>query len=112
MLSIYSKIIFLSGFLDYSGLFLCTVWNGYTSTITFELRNGEIFNGYYVANDKKIFGLLEIIGPKNLQRRENLLFTYRGDGRFAIDIFDQSKVEKYYVVAQPEIGKIIRITTF
>lgn len=39
-------------------------------------------------------GLIDLIRTYNLQENDILLFTYYGDGRFDILIFDSSKVEK------------------
>lgn len=43
-----------------------------------------------------MFGLLDMICLKNLERKDILMFTYCGDGRFDIVVFDKSKVEKFY----------------
>lgn len=72
------------------------------ASIKFQLHNGEVFNGIYVENERKMFGLLEIIGNKELEKRENLLFTYCGNGLFQLCIFDLSKVENFFPVIEAE----------
>ncbi|KAK1356566.1 hypothetical protein POM88_049822 [Heracleum sosnowskyi] len=66
------------------------------ASITFELRNGEVYHGNYVADEKKVIGL------KYLHRRDTLLFTYVGNGRFELVIFDNLKVEKYFAVSEAQ----------
>ncbi|KAK1365914.1 hypothetical protein POM88_000696 [Heracleum sosnowskyi] len=77
--------------------------------ITFELWNGEVYHGNYVADEKKVIGLIEIIGLKNLQKRDIMLFTYVGTGRFELVIFDKFKVEKSFAINEAQSDAEVEI---
>ncbi|KAK1369930.1 hypothetical protein POM88_036022 [Heracleum sosnowskyi] len=77
--------------------------------ITFELWNGEVYHGNYVADEKKVIGLIEIIGLKNLQKRDIMLFSYVGNGRFELVIFDKFKVEKSFAINEAQSDAEVEI---
>ncbi|KAK1401088.1 hypothetical protein POM88_000693 [Heracleum sosnowskyi] len=67
---------------------------GVPGSVTFDLRNGKVYSGHYLHSERKFLGLLEIITSTHLEGEEFLLFTYCGDGKFEIVVFDKSNVEK------------------
>lgn len=62
--------------------------------VTFVPSNGSQFNGYVSKPDRRIGGLLHVIESGYFRRRDSILFTYRGNGKFEVVVFDRSKVEK------------------
>ncbi|KAK1388306.1 hypothetical protein POM88_016484 [Heracleum sosnowskyi] len=66
---------------------------GIPGTVSFGLRNDKNFTGQYLHNERKMLGLVEIIMYTHLEEEELCLFTYCGDGKFEIVVFDISKVE-------------------
>lgn len=50
--------------------------------VTIVLLNGSQFNGYVSKTDRRIGGLLNIIEAGYFKRRDYILFTYRGNGKF------------------------------
>lgn len=77
--------------------------------ITIVLLNGSQFNGYVSKTDRRIGGLLDIIEAGYFQRRDSILFTYQGNGKFEVVVFDKSKVEKMLLVSATTTGLIIFI---
>ncbi|KAK1367678.1 hypothetical protein POM88_033770 [Heracleum sosnowskyi] len=67
---------------------------GVPGSVTFDLRNGKVYSGHYLHSERKFLGLLEIITSTHLEGEEFLLFTYCGDGKFEIVVFNKSNVEK------------------
>lgn len=62
--------------------------------VTIVLLNGSQFKGYVSKTDRRIGGLLDIIEAGYFQKRDSILFTYQGNGKFEVVVFDRSKVEK------------------
>lgn len=52
------------------------------------------FQGTYSESERKLFGIKDLLGVNHLEEDDILLFTYCGDGRFEVEIFDNTKVEK------------------
>lgn len=50
--------------------------------------------------------LLEMVRLKYLERKDSLMFTYLGDGRFDTVIFDKTKVQKIYHDSEATTGSI------
>ena len=75
------------------------------ASVTFALKNGHILSGKYIQCETKLIGLLEMIGSDHVHRKDILLFTYQGEGRFDLVLFDKTKVEKIFERDLDEKGK-------
>ncbi|KAK1384936.1 hypothetical protein POM88_022671 [Heracleum sosnowskyi] len=82
--------------IEIPGRFVRRFGKGIPGTVSFVLRNGKNFSGQYLHNERKMLGLVEIIMYTHLEEGELCLFTYCGNGKFEIVVFDISKVEKNF----------------
>ncbi|KAK1396947.1 hypothetical protein POM88_006810 [Heracleum sosnowskyi] len=92
--------------IEIPGRFVRRFGKGIPGTVSFVLRNGKNFSGQYLHNERKILGLVEIIMYTHLEEGELCLFTYCGNGKFEIVVFDISKVEKNfeYTVTEDDVN--------
>ncbi|KAK1354320.1 hypothetical protein POM88_047576 [Heracleum sosnowskyi] len=85
-----------SGEIEIPRRFVRRFGKGIPGTVSFGLRNGKNFSDQYLHNERKMVGLVEIIMYTHLEEEELCLFTYCGNGKFEIVVFDISKVEKIF----------------
>lgn len=65
------------------------------------LNNGDVLAGKISLVDKKIYGLAPLYRKQFVKMFDVLMFTYCGNGRFELSVFDKSKVERLFEL--PEI---------
>ncbi|KAK1357450.1 hypothetical protein POM88_050706 [Heracleum sosnowskyi] len=70
--------------------------NDIPNSVTIALENGEVIQGSFSKADKKIYDMLPIIKKEYVQLFDILMFTYCGEDRFKVYVFDKSKVEKKF----------------
>lgn len=82
------------------------------NAISLTLKNGDTFHGSYLANEKRMSGLLGLIQLKHLERKDLVLFTYCGAGKFDIVIFDKKKIERILIDDGASTGNHLYLNTF
>lgn len=65
-----------------------------------------------MRNEKRMSGLLELIRLKRIERKDMVLFTYCGAGKFDIVIFDKKKIERIVTDDGANTGNYFYLHTF
>lgn len=78
------------------------------SDVKVVLQNGALIQAYYSKTNRKIIGLMDLVNSNYFEKKDMLLFTYRGDGVFDIVIFDKTKVEKLLPTTTSARGEIYK----
>ncbi|KAK1384285.1 hypothetical protein POM88_022020 [Heracleum sosnowskyi] len=84
-----------SGEIEIPRRFVRRFGKGIPGIVSFGLRNGKNFSGQYLHNERKMLELVQIIMYTHLEE-ELCLFTYCGNGKFEIVVFDISKAKKIF----------------
>ncbi|KAL8125123.1 hypothetical protein AgCh_012703 [Apium graveolens] len=61
--------------------------------VQFYMRNGSRYAGTCSKTEKKMYGFQDLVQGNGLSETEKVLFTYFGEGKLFIMIFDKSNVE-------------------
>lgn len=62
--------------------------------VKLSLKNGKTYGGQYSKSAGKVSGIMDLVAENLFERKNFMLLTYRGCGKFDIVIFDSSKTEK------------------
>lgn len=61
--------------------------------VTLILRNGTVFEGFTSVINKRMFGFVHLTKSEIVKNNDTLLFTYFGEGKFEVPIFQKSDIE-------------------
>lgn len=104
-LSGYKFIVLCNGIFcqDIPSKFIKRFGNKIPEVLIYVLGNGEVIPGSYSKADKKLYGLLALFKKKLVNLFNILMFTYCGNGRFELCIFDKNRIEKTLEAREADI---------
>lgn len=73
------------------------------------MRNGTPYEGTCSKNERKMFGIQDLVNDYGLTGNEKIVFTYFGEWNFLVMIFDSTDVEAMLVAIDSETSGNISI---